>query len=142
METLQFDSGVKTYTVNGGATISFNPVDARFAHKMMDCIDHIQKRMEADKARQFDPEDVEAVFSAVHERDAYIRAEIDSVFGDGISDQIFQGDICAQANGLPVWLNFTLAILDECDRSCKEQQSQGNPRMDAYMAKYRKYQRK
>lgn len=142
MGALQFDTGLKTYTVNGQVTISFNPGDPAFIERLFSMMEKIESISKVSEAERVDVINGGNVFQYTKKRDSAIRAEIDAVFGDGVADGLFDCDCTALAGGLPVWLNFCLAIVDLIDADVTEQQKQANPRIDHYMAKYAKYQRK
>lgn len=46
------------------------------------------------------------------------------------------------ANGLPVWCNLMMAVMDEIDTTFTREQKLTNPRISKYTAKYQKYQKK
>lgn len=48
----------------------------------------------------------------------------------------------AIANGLPVWCNLMMAVMDEIDTTFTREQKLTNPRISKYTAKYQKYQKK
>lgn len=142
MDALNFDSGLKTYTVNGSTTISFNPADGHFVESLYRMLENIKEATSLTDERELELKgDSEEAFRFAHERDKRIRAEIDNVFGP-VSSALFPGmDCTALAGGVPVWLNFVLAVLDVIDAEVSEQVGKPSPKLDAYLAKYRKYQR-
>lgn len=143
MNNLSFGDGRKTYTVNGSVEICFNPASARFAGTLLDMVDHCQNIMNEVREKQLKVEaDKAAVFELAKEQDDRIGAEIDSVFGTGKAAQLFPAGPTAWADGLPVWLNFSMAILDELNENINEQKQQAEPRLAEYMKKYEKYTRK
>lgn len=143
MNALSFGSGVKTYTVNETCEISFNPASSQFAQKLLDTVDRCQQVMDETKKKQAAVEaDKAAVFELAAEQDGKISEHIDSLFGPGKSAQLFTWGPTAWSDGLPVWLNFCMAILDEVAQNVTQQQGQASERMQEYMKKYEKYQRK
>lgn len=88
-------------------------------------------------------QDKKEIFDFARERDAEMRGILDTVFGVPVSDALF-GDmnVYAIANGLPVWCNLMLAIMDEVDTALAREQKAANPRIAKYTAKYQKYQKK
>lgn len=51
-------------------------------------------------------------------------------------------NVYALANGLAVWCNLMLAVMDEVDSTYAREQKATNPRIAKYTAKYQKYQKK
>ena len=142
MGRLNFNTGRITYTVNGNCEISFNPSDAEFAGKLFDAFSSFARRYEESEheGTRHDPEDV---FSALKERDKWMRTELDSLFGEPICEKIFGNmSVCALADGLPVWANFMLSVVDEIDKAITDEQKKTNPRVQKYLQKYNKQKAK
>lgn len=79
----------------------------------------------------------------ITERDAEMRGIIDGVFEAPVSESVFGGmNVYAIANGLPVWCNLMMAVMDEIDTTFTREQKLTNPRISKYTAKYQKYQKK
>lgn len=132
MGALNFQTSRKTYTVNGGCEISFDPADIAFVNRLFDLMD----RMEKQQASQ--PERLEDVFAAAAERDQQMRAEIDALFGEPVCEKIFgTTNIFSPAGGLPLCLNFLLAVIDEVD-AASETETKPSAKVNAYMQKYEK----
>lgn len=51
-------------------------------------------------------------------------------------------NVYALADGLPVWMNLMLAVLDVVDAKLAQENERANPRLEKYLAKYRKGIRK
>lgn len=145
MGVLNFQTGRKTYTVNDGCEITFDPTDAQFAGKVVkafrNCID-IQKNGAPKQLV-----DIDELVSVTEKMTADIRAEIDEVFSEGVCDKVFGGSSpIAIADDLPVWANFLMAVIDEIDQNTPEGQTRARERVQHYMskyeAKYGKYMRK
>lgn len=130
MRELNFQKSRKTYTVNGGAEISFDPADINFVHRMYGLLDKVK---EAWQMPAPNPDDLFAV-SAL--RDKMIREEIDKAFGEPVCDKIF-GDtiVFSPAGGLPVCMNFIMAVIDEIE-AASQQETKPSARMEAYLRKY------
>ena len=87
--------------------------------------------------------DKREIFEFAKERDAEMRDIIDGVFEAPVSEAVFGGmNVYAIANGLPVWCNLMMAIMDEIDTTFSREQKLTNPRISKYTAKYQKYQKK
>ena len=128
MKELSFDSGLVTYSLNGKCEVSFNPTDSNFVEGYKAQIEKIADKRE--------------IFAFAKERDAEMRGIIDGVFGDAVCDVLFGGmNVYALANGIPVWCNLMLAVMDEIDSSFAREQKATNPKLQKYLNKYQKYQR-
>ena len=133
MGVLDFQSTRKTYTVNGGEEISFDPTDINFVNRLFDLMDRLEKRQKEDA-----PQDPREVFARAAKMDADMRAEIDQVFCEPVCDKVFGNtNVLSPAGGLPVCMNFLLAVIDEID-AASEEETKHSPRVDAYMQKYEK----
>lgn len=128
---LVFDKGLVEYDINGDFTVSFNPTDEEFAAKLEDMfgsLDALQEKLAGDKS-----------FSKFRELDAEMRQRIDVLLGDGASDALFPDMNCyAIANGLPVWMNLVLALMDEVTEAYEREFGKTDARFKAHNAKYQK----
>lgn len=139
MENFNFDTGIKTYLVNGTREISFNPTDSAFVERLFDAFDTLDRKQDTYKQEVASAADARAVFQIAKRRDAEMREIMDSIFGEGASNDLFQTmNVYALSNGLPVWCNFILAVMDEVHTALAEEQKQTNPRLQKYIAKYKK----
>lgn len=132
MGVLNFQTSRKTYTVNDGCEISFDPADIGFVNRLFDLMEKMEKQNNAE------PQEVENVFEAFAEKDRDMRAEIDAVFGEPVCEKIFgTTNIFSPAGGLPLCMNFLLAVIDEVD-AASETETKPSARVNAYMQKYEK----
>ena len=116
MNALNFPIGVKIFDVNDGAAqISFNPTDVNFVSALYDLFAECAERYETDKDKKF--ENNTAFFEYVRQRDAEVSDGVDRLFGEGAAAAVFQGHSAhAMAEGLPLWTNFFLAVIDTAER--------------------------
>lgn len=136
MDTLNFDTGIVTFSVNGACEVAFNPTDSAFVEKLFNAFDTLDQRQERYKAELEKVADKREIFAIARKQDTEMREIIDSVFGP-VSGAIFGGmNVYALANGLPVWCNFLLAVMDEVDTTFAREQKATNPRIAKYTAKY------
>lgn len=144
MSELKFSTGLKTYTVNDCCEIQFNPSDSFFVERLFSTMEKLSKRQEdGEQENNTYADDPAKVFELARARDADMRMEIDSLFGKPVCDALFPGmDVYALADGLPLWTNFLMAIVDEIDESLAAQNKMADSRVAKYMAKYAKYRRK
>ena len=131
MEALNFGVCNKTYSVNGGAEISFNPADISFADSVFELLKKLEE-MQKEKP----PEDIMDVFNAARVRDEKMRADIDAVFGSGTCEKVFgTTNVFSPSGGLPLCMHFIMAVIDEIDVA-SEKETKFSPAVEAYMRKY------
>lgn len=132
MGTLNFQTGRKTYTVNGGCEISFDPADIGFVNRLFDLFGKLEKQ------RDEQPLKAGTAFAYAAQRDRELRAEIDALFDEPVCEKIFgRTNVLSPSGGLPVAMNFLLALIDEVD-AASEAETKPNARVDAYIQKYEK----
>ena len=133
MNVLDFQSARKTYTVNGGEEISFDPTDINFVNRLFNLMDMLEKQQIEEP-----PQEPKEVFDRAAKKDAEMRAEIDAVFDEPVCDKVFgKTNVFSPAGGLPICMNFLLAVIDEIDAAA-EVETKTSPRIDAYIQKYEK----
>lgn len=143
MKELSFDSGLVTYALNGKCEVTFNPTDSNFAERMYSAFEELDKKQEGYRAEIEKMTNSPEVFEFARQRDAEMREIIDRLFEAPVSEALFGSmNVYALANGLPVWCNLMLAVMDEIDAASASEQKATNPRIAKYTAKYQKYQRK
>lgn len=139
MKELNFDTGLVTYNLNGKCKASFNPTDSTFVERLFKTFDELDKKQEAYKAEIDKISDRKEIFNVARKRDAEMRAMIDETLGTPVCDALFgEMNVYALADGLPVWCNLMLAVMDEIDTSFAREQKLTNPRISKYTSKYHK----
>lgn len=139
MNTLNFETGLVTFSVNGKVEVSFNPTDSAFVERLFDAFDTLDKKQDAYKEEIAKVGDKREIFEVARRRDAEMRELIDGVFEVPVCKEIFGGmNVYAMADGLPVWCNFLLAVMDEIDTTFAREQKATNPRIAKYTEKYHK----
>lgn len=137
MAEIRFDDGLVTYNLNGKCEVSFNPTDSNFAERLYSAFEELDKKQEGFKAEIEKNGDKREIFDFTRERDAEMRAIIDNLFEAPVSAALFGGmNVYALSNGLPVWCNLMLAVMDEIDTSFTREQKLTNPRISKYTKKY------
>jgi len=119
MEKINFDSGVKTFKVNGRGILRFNPSDPNLFKRFMEAVQKIkeiehQQSQEAQKINMKDDGAVEKSLQIMHEIDKRIKAILNDVFGnENDFDAILEGvNLMAVAtNGERVISNLMDALL-------------------------------
>lgn len=93
------------------------------------------ERYETDKDKKF--ENNTAFFEYVRQRDAEVSDGVDRLFGEGTAAAVFQGHSThAMAEGLPLWTNFFLAVIDTVPEEMSKQIRASKPRVEKYLKKY------
>lgn len=139
MKELRFDTGLAAYSLNGAVEVAFNPTDSAFVERLFHTFDALDKKQDAYKAEVEQAADKREIFAIARRRDAEMRAMIDETLGQPVCDALFGGmNVYAMADGLPVWCNLMLAVMEEIDTSFAREQKAANPRIQKYTAKYRR----
>lgn len=142
-ETILINSGIvqKTLETSDGKTcdIVFNPTDSVFVEKLFTAFDTLDKKQEAYKVDVEKTGNKREVFEIARKMDEEMREIIGEVFGFDICAALFgEMNVYALADGLPVWANLMLAIMDEVDTAFAREQKATNPRVARYTKKYHK----
>ncbi len=138
MPKIEFNTGLVEYEINGQAKVVFNPTDAGFIERIFDAFDELDRQQEAYSAEIEAQTDNAGVFRVARKMDSEMRARIDAAFGaPGTAEAVFGGvNVYALADGLPVWCNLMLAVIDEMDTGFAREKKASNPRVQKYLAKY------
>lgn len=138
MEALNRSTSMKRFTLNG-KEIAFNPGDIEWAEKFTQMLDNIEKiAMDSDTTYGSNAE----FFRKMREKNVEIRNEIDSLFGEGTAEAYYDSNYFNKEQGFPVWVDFTVDILDEVYNNQEEQDKIAQDRYAKYTKKYEKYRRK
>lgn len=139
MPELKFETGVVEFDVNGKVKIAFNPTDSSFVEKLFNAFETLDKRQEAYKAEVERTANKREIFDTARNMDSEMREIIDSIFDHPVCNDLYGSmNVYALADGLPVWCNFMLAVMDEVDTTFAREQKATNPRIQKYTAKYHK----
>lgn len=139
MKDICFDTGVVTYNINGRCELMFNPTDSAFVERLFNAFDTLDKKQESYKAEVEKTANKREIFDTARKMDEEMRDIINEVFSTDVCTAVF-GDmnVYALADGLPVWANLMLAIMDEVDTTFAREQKATNPRLAKYTKKYHK----
>lgn len=131
-KSLTFETGVVEYDINGLATARFNPTDEGFVMKLYESFGSLDE-LQATLAKG----GPESALEAFPKLDADMRQVIDGLLGDGVADALFAEMNCyALADGLPVWMNLVLALLDEVSEAYEREFGKSDARLKEHTAKY------
>lgn len=141
MPEIKFDTGLVTYDLNSGngkVQVSFNPTDSHFVEKLLAATDALDKEQEAHES-DTNSAAPEALFDKARERDRTMRGLLDNTFGAPVCEALFGGmNLYAMADGLPVWCNLVLAVMDEVAAASEREMQKMDPRLAKYTAKYKR----
>lgn len=140
MADLRFSTGEVTYNLNGKIDVVFNPTDSAFVEKLYNTFSQLDALQDTYKKEIESVTDSKKIFDIARARDTEMRKMIDSIFdGAPVSNEVFgYMNVYALADGLPVWANLLLAVMDEIDTSFDAEQKKTNPRISKYTAKYQR----
>ena len=137
MNALNFETGVVSFSVNGKAEVSFNPTDSNFVERLFGTFDELDRKQDAYKEEVAKTGDKRAVFEIARRMDGEMREMVDGIFQKPVCEDIFGGmNVYALADGLPVWCNFLLAVMEQVNTTFAREQKATNPRIAKYTAKY------
>ena len=130
--SLTFDTGLVEYEING-VPVTLNPTDESFVSKLYDAfgkLDGLQGSLTDGGGETGD------VLRRFGDLDADMRATIDGLFGEGFADRAIPVNCYAIADGLPVWCNLMLAVLDEVTEAYEREFGKTDGRMRAHGEKF------
>ena len=138
MADIKFETGLKTFSINGKCEATFAPTDMAFIERVYNCLEHMDAMQNKYKDVAEAATNAE-VFTLARSMDAEAREEINAVFGFDICSPLFgELSLFTIADGLPIWANFVLAIVDNLEGEFAEQKKKTNPRIAKYTAKYKR----
>ena len=108
MEKITFDAGVKSYRINGGGILKFNPADPNLYQRFMDAVEKI-KALEKE-LQQTQGEPLEQLCKA----DQQVKQTLSWVFGNGNDFDALLGGVnllAVASNGQRVITNLLQALL-------------------------------
>lgn len=139
MESLLISTGVVTYSLNDCCSVSFNPTDSAFAERLFDGFSVLDQKQQAYRAADAQRTAGADVFQLARERDKEMREIINGVFDQDVCTPLFgKLNVYALADGLPIWANLMLAVIDKMDEALAQERKAMNPRIEKYTRKYHK----
>ena len=141
MRELKINSALETFKVNGvngECEISFCPTDMYFVEKIYDIFENLDERQ--NKLEQaMSKAEGRGIFAVARKADAEMREIIDELLGANASSMIYGNThLYASADGLPLWADLLLAILDSMEAANIREKAATNPRIAKYTSKYHK----
>lgn len=139
MKELSFETGLVTYSLNGAVQVTFNPTDSTFVESLFKTFDALDTKQDAYNSEIDNASDKREIFDLARKYDAEMRAMIDSILNQPVCDALFGSmNVYAMADGLPVWANLLLTLMDEINTAFAREQKATNPRLQKYLDKYHK----
>lgn len=139
MTELNFSTGLVTFNINGVVELSFNPTDAAFVERIYNTFDALDKKQDEYKVEAEKATGKKEIFDVARKWDAEMRSMIDETLGTPVCDAVFGAmNVYAMSDGLPVWANLMLTILDQVDISFAKEQAKTSDRIKKYTSKYRR----
>lgn len=139
MADIRFDTGVVVFNLNDKIEVSFNPTDSAVVEKIYSTFEELDRKQEAYKAEIEKCADKKEIFEIARRRDAEMRDMIDGLFEKPVCAALFGTmNVYALADGLPVWCNLMLAVIDQIDTTFSREQKRTNPRIAKYTDRWKK----
>lgn len=139
MAEIRFDTGIVAFNINDAVTIEFNPTDSEVVEKIYNTFEELDKKQDAYKAEVERCADKKEIFEIARRRDQEMRDMLDGLFGEPICAPLFGTmNVYAMADGLPVWCNLMLAVIDQIDTTFSRQKKLTDPRIKKYTERWKK----
>ena len=134
---ITLDTGLKEFDLNGAVTVMFNPGDIAFLQRLYEAFERIQA-IEAEKqSKATGITEPAELWKVSAEYDEKIRADINQLFDKDVCTPVFGSmSISAVADGLPLWCNLIMAIIDLMDTNIQQETKAQKARIDKYVKKY------
>lgn len=139
MTELNFNTGRRTFKINDSVEVSFNDTDAAFVEKLYNVFENLDAKQERYRNRAERTADKKELFAVMRDMDREIKDDINNLFEKDVCSPLF-GDmnVFALADGLPLWANLMLAIMEQVDSAFAREQNATNPRVQKYTAKWQR----
>lgn len=139
MNDLQFNNGVRSFTINGdeNCVVCINTSDWSLLERLKDMKERIR-----DRVRKLEEVSDDDALEAITRTDREVREELDAVFGKGVSAAAFGSLNCLTfAGGQPIVLNFLEeALMPEIQRSLADEQERANEKISRYTNAVRQFE--
>lgn len=141
---LNISTGLKEYNITDEhgeikCTVYFNPTDPGFAERLYNVFSSLDKMDEEYHERMAKDTDNVHLFETARQMDSNMRQMIDEALGADVCESVFGGiSVYAWADGLPLWANLLLSVMDEMDEALAREKKASDPRLEKYMKKFNK----
>lgn len=129
MEKIQFDSGVRSYRINGGGILRFNPGDPNLYSRFLEAVEKLQEA-EKELSRQAETAQAQDIVKLMTQADEKMKNILGWVFGESNDFHKLLGGVNLLAvadNGERVVTNLFAAlepVLVEGAKRCAGQQAE------------------
>ena len=129
MEKIQFDSGVRSYRINGGGILRFNPSDPNLYSRFLEAVEKLQEA-EKELTRQAETAQAQDIVKLMTQADEKMKNILGWVFGESNDFHKLLGGVNLLAvadNGERVVTNLFAAlepVLVEGAKRCAGQQAE------------------
>lgn len=125
--------------VVGEVTVTFNPTDMSLIERVFSTFDMLDAMQEEYGEKISNLTDYTEVFEIAKKIDKDMKNAIDRAFEQPVCDELLKScNVFMLADGLPVWANIMLSIIDLMDETFTAQKKATNPRLQKYTAKYKR----
>lgn len=139
MTELKFGLGLRKFNLNGQVEVFFNDTDADFVERLFNIFYGLDEKQSYYEKRVEKMADNKEIFAFMRELDGEIRGAIDDLFNEDVCKPLFGTmNVFALADGLPLWANLMLAVIDQVDTAFAREQKATNPRIQKYTAKWQR----
>lgn len=136
MQELNISSGLETFKLNDVIEVTINPTDVNFIEKLYCVFDDLDKKKE-DYESRIEKATGREKFVIARQLDQELREMTNSVFGCDVCTAIFGNiNVCALANGVPLWANLFFTFMDLVSENATEEIKQTSNRIAKYANKY------
>lgn len=138
---IAFDDGVIVYDVNGKLELPIRIADVYLIERIYNAFEELDKKQDEYRKTVESVKDNKALFDAAHKIDEEMRGYINEPFEMDVCSALFDHMsvyAISPNTGMPVWLNFMLAMLDEVQGTVSGAEAKANARLQKYVAKYKK----
>lgn len=139
MLELRHDTGVQEVSINGKVTVLLNLTDIDFVERVFNAFDAMDKQQDKYQAMLTGETDAKKIFAAARAMDGEMRDLINGLFGFDVCTPLYGTmNTYAMADGLPVWCNLMLSLIDNMNDTFTAEKKKTNPKLQKYLAKFKK----
>ena len=143
MEKLNISTGIKEYSLNDKVSVWFNPTDADFMTRVFDTFEALEKKQDEYANAIAKTKTTRESLKVMADMNEEMRGLLAELFGvDIVTPLIGSANVYAFSEGMPIWANIMLAILDKMEGEHAEQIKLSKKRMAKYTAKYADHKKK
>lgn len=138
MKTLKIETGKKDYDLGGKVTVSFCPTDLDFVERAFNAF-KTAEAAQVETEAELKGADAEALFDIARKRDGEMREIVNSLLETDVCTPLFGTmNTFARADGMPLWANVIMAVLDQCYDELPDEEKATRARIKKYTKKYTK----